>query len=89
MMRDDTLNWHDYGAYTEMNSPSLTVCSTDKEESKQSIVNDTLSHNCSTDKSESRRSIVRKTLSQSSFTDKSESKLSIVNKTLSLSCSTN
>ena len=46
-MRADSLNWHDYGGYTEMNSPSSTVCSTDEDKSKQSIVNKTLSQNYS------------------------------------------
>ena len=31
MMRDDALNWHDYGSYTEMNYLSSTVCSTDED----------------------------------------------------------
>ena len=49
MMISDTLNWHNYGGYTEMNSPSLTVCSTDEDKSKQSIVNENLSQNYSAD----------------------------------------
>ena len=32
MMRSDTLNWHDYGGYTEMTAPSSNVDSTDKDE---------------------------------------------------------
>ena len=48
-MRADALNCHNYGGYTEMNSPSSNVCSTDKDESKQSIVNETLSQNYSAD----------------------------------------
>ena len=32
MMRADALNWHNYGGYTEMNSPSSTVCFTDEDE---------------------------------------------------------
>ena len=28
MMRSDALNWHNYGGYTEINSSSMTVCST-------------------------------------------------------------
>ena len=31
MMRDDALNWHSYGRYTEMTAPSLNFCSTDEE----------------------------------------------------------
>ena len=49
MMRADALNLHNYGGYTEMNSPSSTVCSTDEDKSKQSIVNKTLSQKYSTD----------------------------------------
>ena len=49
MMRADALNWHDYGGYTEMNSPLLTVCSTGEDESKQSIINRNLSQNYSVD----------------------------------------
>ena len=50
MMRANTLNWHDYGGYTEIISPSLNVYSTDKDESKCIIVNETLSQNCSANK---------------------------------------
>ena len=49
MMRFDTLNWHDYGGFTEMTAPSLNVYSTDEEESKHIIVHETLSQNYSTD----------------------------------------
>ena len=38
MMRADTLNWHDYGGYTEMTAPSSNVYSMDGDESKRSIV---------------------------------------------------
>ena len=31
MMRSDTLNWHDYGRYTKMTSPSSNVNSTDED----------------------------------------------------------
>ena len=48
-MRADALNWHNYGSYTEMNYLSLTVCSTDEEKSKQSIVNKNLLQNYSVD----------------------------------------
>ena len=47
MMRSDTLNWHKYGGYTEMTSPSLDVNSTDEDKSKRIIVNKTLSQNYS------------------------------------------
>ena len=32
MMRSDTLNWHDYGSYTEITDLSLNVYSMDKDE---------------------------------------------------------
>ena len=41
MMRSDTLNWHNYGGYTEMNDPSSNVYSMDKDKSKRIIVNET------------------------------------------------
>ena len=47
MMRSNTLNWHNYGGYKKMTSPSSNVNSTDEDESKQSIVNKHLSQNCS------------------------------------------
>ena len=60
----DTLNWHDYGGYTEMTAPSLNVYSADEDESKRIIVHGTLSHNCYLNKDKSKLSIVNKTLSQ-------------------------
>ena len=51
-MRADTLNWYDYGGYTKMTAPSLNVYSANKDESKRSIVNKTLSQNCSADEEE-------------------------------------
>ena len=41
MMRDDELNWHSYGGYTERTDPSLSICSTDKDESKRIIMHET------------------------------------------------
>ena len=32
MMRYDTINWHNYGGYTEMTDPPSNVYSTDKDE---------------------------------------------------------
>ena len=64
MMRADTVNWHDYGNYTETTALSLNVYSTDKDESKRIIMHETLSQNCSVNKKESKRSIVNETLLQ-------------------------
>ena len=47
MMRAGTLNWHNYGGYTEMTALSSNVYSTDKDESKRIIVNKTLFQNYS------------------------------------------
>ena len=47
MMISDTLNWHNYGGYTEMTYLSLNVYSTDEDESKCIIVHETLSQNFS------------------------------------------
>ena len=41
MMRHDTLNWHNYVGYAEMNALSLNVIPTDKDESKRIIVHNT------------------------------------------------
>ena len=48
MMISDTLNWHNYGGYTEMTAPSSNLYSTDKEESNRIIVHEGLSQSCST-----------------------------------------
>ena len=64
MMRSNTLNWNDYGGYTEITAPSLNVYSTDEDKSKRIIVHERLSQSCSTNEGESKRSIVNKTLSQ-------------------------
>ena len=87
MMRSDTLNWHDYGGYMKMTAPSLNVNYTDEDESKRSIVHDTLSRNFSTDESESKRNIVNKKLSQSCSTNENKSKHTILNEPLSQNCS--
>ena len=62
MMRSDTLNWHDYGGYTEMTAPSSNINSTDEDKSKRIIVHKTLSQNCSVNKEKSKQSIVNKIL---------------------------
>ena len=69
MMRSDNLNWYYHGGYTEMTYPSSNVNVTDKYESKQIIVHETLSENSSTDVSKSERNIVKETLSQNNFAD--------------------
>ena len=74
MMRYDALNSHVYPVRTEMTAPSSHVFSTDKDESKHSIVHETLSQSCYTDEEESKRGIVNKTLSQNCSAD--EEKLS-------------
>ena len=50
MMRVDTLNWNNYGGYTEITVPSSNVYSTDEDESRRIIVHKKLLHNCSVDK---------------------------------------
>ena len=72
MMRDDTLNWNEYGGYMKMSALSSNVCSTNEDESKRIIVHGTLSRNCSTEESESKCSIINENLSQSCSTDKDE-----------------
>ena len=89
MMRSDTLNWHDYGGYTEMTAPSSNVYSTDEDESKRIIVHETLLQNCSTDESESKGIIEHENLSKSCSTNEGKSKRSIFNETLLQSFSTN
>ena len=69
MMRADTLNWRDYGGYTELIAPSSNVYSTDEDKSKVIIVHKTLSHNCFANKDESKRIIVSKNLSQNYSTN--------------------
>ena len=62
MMRSDTLNWHDYGGYTEMTPPSTNIYTTDEGESKRIIVQKTLSQSCSTNEGVEKCSIINKTL---------------------------
>ena len=57
----DKLNWHHHDGYTEMTDPSsLVVNVTDKDESKEIIVQKNLLDISSTDVSESERNIVNK-----------------------------
>ena len=83
MMRSDTLNWHDYGSYTEMNDLYLNVYSADEDESKRIIVHEGLSQSCSSNEDKSKRIIVHKKLSEICPMNENESKRSIVNKTIS------
>ena len=69
MMRSDKINRHNHCSYTEMNALSSNVNVTDKDESKEIIVHETLSENNSKDVSESERNIVNKTLSQNNYMD--------------------
>ena len=71
-MRADTLNWHEYGSYTEMTDPSSKVYSTDKDKSKRIILQKTLLHNFSADKDKSKQSIVNETLSHNYSADVEE-----------------
>ena len=63
MMRSNTLNWHNYGGYTEITDPYSNVNVTDKDKSKRIIVHEGLSQSCSTNEGESKRSIINKKLS--------------------------
>ena len=72
MMKSDTLNWHNYGSYTEITAPSSNVYSTDEDESKRVIVHEGLSQSCSTNEGKSKRRIINGTLSQSYSADVDE-----------------
>ena len=52
MMRYNTLNWHAYGGYTEMDALSLNINATDEDKSKRIIVHEGLSQSCSTNENE-------------------------------------
>ena len=52
MMRADTLNWHDYGGYTEITVTSSNFYFTGEDKSKRSIVNKNSSQNCSAKENE-------------------------------------
>ena len=69
MMRSDQINRHDHSRYTEKTAPPSNVNVTDKNESKEIIVHETLSENKSKDVSESECNIVHETLSQNNSED--------------------
>ena len=69
MMRSDEFNRHVHGSYAEETAPSSNVNDTDKYESKEIIVHETLSENLSMDVSESECNIVHETLSQNNSSD--------------------
>ena len=69
MMRSDKLNRHNHDSYKEMTAPSFDVHVTDKEDSKEIIVHETLSENNSKDVSELERNFVNKNLSQNNSAD--------------------
>ena len=72
MMRSDTLNWHNYGRYTEITDPSANIYSTDEDQSKRIIMHKGLSQSCSSENDESKQIIVNKTLSQNYSVDVEE-----------------
>ena len=63
MMRSDENNQHVHGSYAEETAPSSNLNVTDKDESKEIIVHETLLENKSKDISESECNIIHKTLS--------------------------
>ena len=69
MMTSDEQNWHVHGSYAEETAPSLNINVTDKDESTEIIVNETLSENQSKDVSKSECNIVHETLSQNKYAD--------------------
>ena len=75
MMRSDQLNRHDHSSYAEKTAPSSNVNVTDKDESKEIIVQKTLSENQSKDVSESERNIVNETLSHNNSADVPENNI--------------
>ena len=69
MMRSDEHNRHVHGSYAEETALSSNVNVTDKDESKEIIMHETLSYNQSKDVSESECNIVHETLSQNNSAD--------------------
>ena len=69
MMRYDQINCHDPGSYAEKTAPPLNTNVTDKDESKDIIVHETLSEEKYKDFSESECNIVHETLSQNNYKD--------------------
>ena len=64
MMRSDELDWHVHGSYAEETDLSSNVNVTDEDESKEIIVQKTLSENKSKGVSESECNIFHENLSQ-------------------------
>ena len=69
MLRYDEYNRHVHGGYAEETAPSSNVKDTDKDESKEIIVHETLLENLSMDVSESECNIVHETLPQKNSSD--------------------
>ena len=69
MLISDEYNQHVHGGYAEETAPSSNVNDTNKDESKEIIVHETLSDNLSMDVSKSECNIVHKTLSQNNSSD--------------------
>ena len=69
MMRSDKFNRHVHSSYAEETSPSSNVNDTDKDESKEIIVHETLSENLYMDVSKSECNIVHETLLQNNSSD--------------------
>ena len=69
MMRSDEHSRHVHRSYTEKTDPSSNGNVTDEDESKEIIVQETLSNNLSMDVSESKCNIVPVTLSQNNSSD--------------------
>ena len=69
MMRSDEHSRHMHRSYTEKTDPSSNGNVTDEDESKEIIVQETLSENNSKGVSESERNIVHETLSQNNSAD--------------------
>ena len=72
IIRSDTLNWHNYGGYTERTAPPSDVYYTNEDESKLIIVHENLSQNCCANEDESKQSIANKKLLQNYSADVDE-----------------
>ena len=79
MMRSDEHNQHVQGSYAEETAPSSNLNVTYEDESKEIIVNETLSKNQSKDVSESECNIVHETLSQNNPADVPENVITELN----------
>ena len=69
MMRSDEHNRHVHGSYTEETAPSSNINVTEKDESKEIIVHETLSENQFKDGSKSKCNIVHEILLQKHYAD--------------------